>query len=289
MILTNDGLSLYAEKIGGGAPIMIPQRLYLREYFQTVVDNRTAVFYDPRNRGLSETVSDEGKLARGVLHDVDDMEAIRRHYGFEKMAILAHSYIGVVALLYAAANPERISRIVLIGPVAPDPSKIYAPELRSSDGGLEAFQRSFADLQRRTTAMNPMEQCLAAWDLLRVLYVAHPSSAKDLHWAPCNIPNEANFMLPFMKYVMPSLTAIRWSEETLSRITAPTLIIHGRKDRSSPYGAGRDWTQCLPNARLVTIEDAAHVPWIEAPKAVYAAIQTFLDGSWPDTAEQLAL
>ena len=288
MIRTNDGLSLYAERIGQGAPILIPQRIYLREYFEKVLDGRTAVFYDPRNRGLSETVSDEDKLTRGVLHDVDDMEAIRRHYGFEKMAILAHSYIGVVALLYAAANPERVSRIVLIGPVAPDPSKIYPPELRSSDGGLESFQRSFAELQRRMAAMNPVEQCLAAWDLLKVLYVAHPGSAKDLHWAPCNIPNEANFMLPFMKYVMPSLTRIRWSKETLATITAPTLIVHGRKDRSSPYGAGRDWARCLPDARLMSIEDAAHVPWIEAPEAVYGAIQTFLDGSWPGTAEKVA-
>ena len=52
-------------------------------------------------------------------------------------------------------------------------------------------------------------------------------------------------------------------------------------------------TQCLPgvhhqgealgppllDARLVTVDNAAHVPWIEDPQAVLGAIETFLDRS----------
>jgi pimeloyl-ACP methyl ester carboxylesterase len=41
----------------------------------------------------------------------------------------------------------------------------------------------------------------------------------------------------------------------------------------------------LPNARLVTVENAAHVPWIEAPEKVFGSIETFLDGAWPEAAE----
>jgi pimeloyl-ACP methyl ester carboxylesterase len=40
----------------------------------------------------------------------------------------------------------------------------------------------------------------------------------------------------------------------------------------------------LPNARLPTVENAAHVPWIEAPGRVFGAIRTFLDGAWPEGA-----
>jgi hypothetical protein len=44
----------------------------------------------------------------------------------------------------------------------------------------------------------------------------------------------------------------------------------------------------LPNARLLTIEGAAHAPWIEAPEHVLGPIQTFLAGSWPTAAEKVS-
>jgi pimeloyl-ACP methyl ester carboxylesterase len=61
----------------------------------------------------------------------------------------------------------------------------------------------------------------------------------------------------------------------------PVLVVHGINDRSAPYGAGRDWAALLPNARLLTVDNAGHVPWIEAPELVLGSIRTFLDGEWP--------
>jgi 2-hydroxy-6-oxonona-2,4-dienedioate hydrolase len=61
----------------------------------------------------------------------------------------------------------------------------------------------------------------------------------------------------------------------------PVLTIHGRKDRSAPYGGGQDWVSRLPDARLLTVENAGHAPWIEQPATVFGAIATFLSGRWP--------
>ena len=68
---------------------------------------------------------------------------------------------------------------------------------------------------------------------------------------------------------------------------APVLTIHGRRDRQGPYGGGREWAMTLPDARLVTIDIAAHVPWIEARERVFGSIETFLDGAWPEAAEKV--
>ncbi len=288
MISTADDLQLFAEKVGSGPDaIVIPQRIYMREYFERLATHRTTILYDPRNRGLSDAVTDPEKISRGILHDVDDLEAIRQHYGFEEMAVLAHSYVALAAILYAAAYPERVTRLLLLGPMPPDPSKQYPPQLQYSDGALETFQQRAADLRKQASTLTPKELCQRFWALLRTLYVASPGKADELHWAPCDIPNELNFMRPFMQYIVPSLASARPSAERLSRITAPVLIVHGRKDRSSPYGGGRDWAASLPNARILTVDDAAHVPWIEAPEIVYGAIETFLDGDWPPAAEQV--
>jgi pimeloyl-ACP methyl ester carboxylesterase len=47
------------------------------------------------------------QLSRGILHDAEDLEAIRLHFSLERISILAHSYFGIAALLYAIAHPER--------------------------------------------------------------------------------------------------------------------------------------------------------------------------------------
>ena len=65
------------------------------------------------------------------------------------------------------------------------------------------------------------------------------------------------------------------------------LIVHGNKDRSAPYGGGREWAMALPHARLLTVDSAGHAPWIEDPERVLPAITTFLDGSWPADTEQV--
>jgi len=91
----------------------------------------------------------------------------------------------------------------------------------------------------------------------------------------------------WVRYGLPSVQKLNLTLEDMARAQAAILIIHGTKDRSSPYGAGREWALLLPNARLVTVEAAAHVPWIEAPERVFGSIGRFLDGAWPDAAEKV--
>ena len=67
----------------------------------------------------------------------------------------------------------------------------------------------------------------------------------------------------------------------MKKITVQVLIIHGTKDRNAPYGSGREWAASLPNARLVTIEAAAHVSWADDPATVFASIRQFLREDWP--------
>lgn len=288
MIKTEDGLNLFVHAAGEGPEaVAIPNRIYLQEYFEHLAANHHLIFYDPRNRGLSDAVADESKLARGIHHDVDDLEVLRQQYALERMAILAHSYIAIAAILYGVAHPDRVSRLILIGAPPPDPSVDYQPPLRSSDGVLEAFQQRFADLRQRMASLAPPDFCQQVWALLRTLYVAKPEDADRLHWTPCDLPNELNFMLPFMKYVAPSLAALRPTRQFLAHVTAPVLLIHGSNDRSAPYGGGLDWARLLPNARLLTVDRAAHVPWIEEPNLVCGAIETFLGGAWPSAAEEV--
>ena len=80
----------------------------------------------------------------------------------------------------------------------------------------------------------------------------------------------------WIEHLFPSIQRITLTSDDFAKVKAPVLTIHGTRDRSAPYGGARDWASKLPNARLVTVENAAHAPWIEAPDAVFGPIRDFL-------------
>jgi pimeloyl-ACP methyl ester carboxylesterase len=59
-------------------------------------------------------------------------------------------------------------------------------------------------------------------------------------------------------------------------IQQPALVLCGAEDASTPPDLVRGLTDILPDVRYTEIENAGHLPCIENPQAVSAAIQTFL-------------
>jgi pimeloyl-ACP methyl ester carboxylesterase len=54
------------------------------------------------------------------------------------------------------------------------------------------------------------------------------------------------------------------------------LVIWGAKDRIVPFEESKDLTQVMPTATLVVVEDAGHLPQLERPALVNAALIAFL-------------
>jgi pimeloyl-ACP methyl ester carboxylesterase len=143
-------------------------------------------------------------------------------------------------------------------------------------------------LEKQRQLEAPIEFCKKFWSLLRVIYVANSSDADKIKWERCDLQTELNFMKYWLEHLAPSIQGVKLTASDLTAVNSPVLTVHGTKDRSAPYGGARDWATMLPNARLLTIEGAAHAPWIEAPEQVLGPIQTFLAGSWPTAAEKVS-
>ena len=287
-VTADDGVRLFVERMGSGPDtVIIPNRVYLQDAFRRLAERRTLLFCDPRNRGRSDAISDPSRMEKGIHHDVDDFEAIRRHYGFARINLLGHSYMGLVVALYAMRYPDHAARVVQIGPVGPDLLRQYPPPLSNADRTLTEVLARLSELQKNRQSFDPAAFCRKFWATLRPLYVVDPADADRLGWEPCDLPNETAFMKPWNEHVLPSIQRLQLTADDFARVRAAVLVIHGRKDRSSAYGGGRDWASRLPDARLVTVDNAAHVPWIEAPELVFDAIETFLDGGWPEAAEKV--
>jgi pimeloyl-ACP methyl ester carboxylesterase len=49
-----------------------------------------------------------------VESEMDDLDQVRRHFGLDSMAVLGHSWGGVLAMEYASRHPERLTHLILM-------------------------------------------------------------------------------------------------------------------------------------------------------------------------------
>ena len=99
----------------------------------------------------------------------------------------------------------------------------------------------------------------------------------------CDLPNE--WPVAFIR-MWPTrekeMRALSVTPARLARVKQPVLTIHGTGAIGMlRSGAGREWAASLSNARLLTIDGAAHQSWVDAPEIVFPAIDRFLSGEWP--------
>ncbi len=72
-------------------------------------------------------------------------------------------------------------------------------------------------------------------------------------------------------------------------IAQPTLILWGEHDRVIPIATGEELAARIPNARLVRIRSAGHLPLEEQPESSNAALLRFLqEGAEPAPASRAA-
>lgn len=280
-VFTDDGRRLWAARTGDGPlDVVVPNGAAWVEDLAPLWRTRTVLTYDLRNRGASD--ADAG--GRGIPGDVDDLDAVRRGAAIEHMTIVAHSYVGVLALAYAMARPARVGRLVLIGAPGygiglgtPPPPDAVAREVFQAVG---AVLRSLAGAAAQV-------RCEAVWRELARVFVAAPEHAARIRWGRCDLANERAFSACWSTVVEPSLQRLAFTASDLARVSCPVLVVHGDLDRSAAPTAGRAWAARLPDARLLAVPGVAHAPWLEAPDVVLPAIAAFLDGRWPDAALQV--
>ncbi len=284
-VVADDSIRLHYTIEGDGAQtVIVPAELYLRRDLGVLASGRRVVFYDMRNRGRSDRVNDTTHIT--IQWDVRDLESVRRHVGAERFVPVGFSYLGLMVMLYAIEHPDRVERIVQIGPVARRWDTEFPAELTANDPVPVIDSAARAALARLDSSdlatRDPRAHCRRRYELTRASLVGdvrHASRVPDV----CAYENEwpRNFQRHLRHHFVSSVQHLDVPWSSFAAIRAPVLTIHGTKDRNAPYGAGREWVAHLPDARLVTVRGAAHLPWLDQPQLVLGAIDAFLRGAWP--------
>jgi pimeloyl-ACP methyl ester carboxylesterase len=284
-----DGVRLYYEKLGSGPrTIIVPGRLFLAHELAPLAKRHTLILYDMRNRGRSSRVED-GRLIT-IQKDVEDLEAVRQHFRVERFVPIGYSYLGLMVVLYAMAHPARVERLVQLGPVPRRFGTEYPASLLHQDSVPVVSPAATARLdsleQAGWVTDRPREFCEES-RITTMRLVGDPAKAASLP-DQCDMPNEwpVNLRRHF-EYHFAGVQRLEVPKEAVARVEAPVLTIHGTWDRNAPYAAGREWALTLPNARLITVERAAHQVVTDAPDVVLPAVDEFVSGRWPARAEKI--
>lgn len=279
---TPDGIKLYYRSVGDGPETVIaPFALFHGSALDALADGRRVVTYDPRGRGRSDpapldTVSLDHLLA--------DFDTVRAAVGAEKVAIIGFSGAGMEMFVYTLRNPDRVEALVQLAPVAarfePYGMQMMEDRQRRTDAAAQA------DYRRRVGAGefedDPAAQCRAEAAVTMPPIFADTTKAA-LVPDVCDSPNEhPETVGAYFGKLFESIVGYDWRDE-LATVPTRRLVVHGAKD-NIPLEGNREWVAGQPNARLLVIENAGHMPHYEQPDETISAIDAFLDGSWPEGA-----
>lgn len=237
--------------------------------FRQLSDRFTLVFYDHRCNGRSVGAPVTSMTWENLTADAD---ALRQRLGFEKWAVLGHSFGGKVALEYALRYPERLSHLILLDAGGDSYwDQANAPELLARRG----FSRRKVELARRW-----FNGQTAPWEFYPTLmrlgraYDPHTSllSAMRLMFAERRSKGRPQAEIFGFGQLMKGWTVM----DRLGQIRVPTLVMAGRDDFVFPPEHQGQLAAGIPNARLEIIERAGHNSHDERTAEVMEAIRNFI-------------
>jgi proline-specific peptidase len=267
--------SLYVDRVGDGYPLVLMHGgpgldHWSLEPLRRLADRRTLVFYDHRCNGRSLDAPVETMTWDNLTADAD---ALRRHFGFEKWAVLGHSFGGNVALEYVLRYPEHVSHLVLLDTGG-------AGRWPQSNAAVEVAQRGFdadkVELVRRwfNGEFEP-DEWFSIFSRIAGAYFYEPI---DVARMMLEMPaGEGPTFRPEPLIFASRHLLKRWSVlDRLGEIAVPTLVMAGRQDFVYPPEAQRELAEGIPGATMRLIDHAGHNPHSEQPDEVIAALSAFI-------------
>jgi pimeloyl-ACP methyl ester carboxylesterase len=267
-------VSLHVQVIGHGYPLLLMHGgpgadQWTMLPFRQLADQFTVIFYDHRCNGRSTGAPVTTMTWKNLTADAD---ALREALGFERWAVLGHSFGGHVALEYALRYPHRLSHLILLDTGARSWwSRENAPRVVLERG----YGPKKAELVRRWFHGETAPQLMFR-HLMRLgpIYDPHTSLATLCRQAFL----ERRTKLAPEAFMFAGRTLLKdWSVvDRLGEIAVPTLVMAGRDDFVFPPECQRELVSGIPSARLHVVDRAGHNPHDERTDEVMETVRGFI-------------
>lgn len=234
-------------------------------------ETRRLIIPDMRGAGLSADPADPATFR--VDRQVADVEALRARLGLERMELLAHSAGAILAILYAAAYPDRVATLVLVTPgLAPLGIEGTEGDFRAALARREHepwYGEALAAMERAEAGDSRMETYRA----MRPFYYGRWDENARRHAtvgvAERHQPARKGFFAG-VSFDPPAMRA------AMASLTAPVLLYGGEMDPTVTPALIARAAPVFGDATVVIQPGAGHFPWVEDPGAFAAAVSAFV-------------
>lgn len=179
--------------------------------------------------------------------------------GLDEVDTLGFSFGGAVAQQFALDHPARVRRLVL---AATTPG---VPAVPGSPMALLA-------------ASTPLRYLDPAWGALLVPHMVGGRTMRDSKVLMREMPLRQEIPPTWWGYLTQLGAIAAWSSHAwVSKLTMPTLVIHGDDDRLCPVRNARWVAQTIPDCRYEEMAGAGHLLLLDEAPTAAAIITDFLD------------
>jgi pimeloyl-ACP methyl ester carboxylesterase len=208
---------------------------------------------------------------RRVDQLVGDVDALREHLGRETLDVLAHSAGASLALLYAAAHPDRIGKFALITPSCRAVNIPPAPAEQLAVYEQHADEPWYAEAREAMDAWDAGTETAAQRRLACALVYGRWDDAAQAHAAAYNVPPDAHAI-----YYGDKAFDVDETRTALGKVAGDVLVLVGGADPVTPVRLGLELAALFPHAEAVVQAGAGHYPWLDDPEWFTETLGRFL-------------
>src|SRR6266852_3703305 len=213
-----------------------------------------------------------------VENNSADLVGLIDKLGISPVHLVGHSYGGFAAAYCASTHPQLIRTLTLIEPAV---STMLLKNRKSASQFLgllfshPSTAISAARFQRRS--LDPSLKAFRQGDLDAALRL-NLDGIMNRHGAFEQLPEPVRVMTKENERTLGELMAEVpvFGGEEASKITAPTLLIHGTESPTVLHAIVDRLGRVIPNSEVSTVSGAAHFPHFEKPDAFNELVLGFL-------------
>lgn len=280
-----NGIKIYYKSIGGGEPLFVLHGgpglayNYLFPHFSKLAENFKVIFFDQRSCGKSSGDEITSDITMDNL--VKDLEELRQSFNIEKINILGQSFGGLLALNYAIKYPERLKTLLILESTGASSDFIKKFQENINSRITEDIQRQLSETKKELNEFtsskvlkNGVAKVFSRYlSIINKLYFYDTSYMKnlDMGYFDDEMARKSFIIQEQLHSYLMHYNLL----DQLSKISCPTLIIHGDYD-PIPYEEIEKIHEAIEGSEFFLLKECGHFAHIEKPVEYFHIIRNFL-------------